>query len=194
MSVRLPREASWVAFLLVVLGCGGSSQSELLHTPVGESQSPSELAARAEWPAPAQAPDDAMDVEAVVACAEGTPVRVRAYLVAVTVPCPACNVGERTGTAPERMIGKSSRPRSLGMPGCLPCPNPAATFRSAAEPSRGTVGARDESGLPLRAVGVAEGLQSRHVGKRFLLTGTWHATGATGPELDVTDIRALNSP
>jgi hypothetical protein len=71
------------------------------------------------------------------------------------------------------------------MPGCLPCPSPAATFSDDGPTASATPSA------PLRAVGVAEGLQPRHVGKRFLLTGTFHVKGAMGPELDVTDVRAL---
>ena len=44
----------------------------------------------------------------------------------------------------------------------------------------------------LRAVGVAAGLQPRHVGRNFLFVGVFHATGPNGPELDVTDVRALD--
>lgn len=130
---------------------------------------------------------DAVDVRSALVCAEGAQIRVRAYLVAVTSPCPACNVGERSGAPPEGKIGKSppARTRMPDMPGCLPCPAPAATFSDEAPTASATPSA------PLRAVGAAEALQPRHVGKSFLLTGTFHAKGALGPELDVTDVRAL---
>jgi hypothetical protein len=135
-----------------------------------------------------QLPADAIDVRSTLACAEGAQIRVRAHLVAVTLPCPACAAGERTGAAPAPIIGKSRRPRPPDMPGCLPCPSPAATFSD--EPPTASVTAS----APLRAVGAAEGLQPRHVGKLFLLTGTFHAQGALGPELDVTDVHALDAP
>jgi hypothetical protein len=50
------------------------------------------------------------------------------------------------------------------------------------------------SSATLRAVGVAEGLQARHVGHVFLLTGKLRAAGATGPELDVSDVRIIDAP
>ena len=37
-------------------------------------------------------------------------------------------------------------------------------------------------------------VEGRHVGHVFLLTGTFHANGAAGPELEVTDVRALEAP
>lgn len=77
------------------------------------------------------------------------------------------------------------------MPGCLPCPAPAATFSDDASSDPGSAAPR------IRATGAAEGLQPRHVGKSFLLTGTFHAgaaVGGTGPELEVTDVRALTTP
>jgi hypothetical protein len=37
-------------------------------------------------------------------------------------------------------------------------------------------------------------LNARHVGKSFLLTGTFTARGAMGAELDVTDVSALVDP
>ena len=49
------------------------------------------------------------------------------------------------------------------------------------------------SGRPLlRAVGVAAALQPRHIGHSFLFIGVFHAKGPNGPELEVTDIRALD--
>jgi hypothetical protein len=60
-------------------------------------------------------------------------------------------------------------------------------------PTASPTAAGSSTNPPLRAVGVAGGLQRRHVGKVFLLTGVFHANGAQGPELDVTDVRALDT-
>lgn len=159
------------------LGCGGGAPSAV--SPAAPSTDA--------WPPLAALPHDAIGATAALASADGEQVRVRAYLVAVTLPCPACSVGERTGAAPDPRVGKSRRPPSPSMPGCLPCPNPAATFSDEGPAASAT------SSAPLRAVGAAEGLQPRHVGKVFLLTGTFHAKGPMGPELDVTDVQALDA-
>lgn len=182
MSVRLLRGARALFATLAcsaALSCGGGSASSSLVAPIAPLAD--------EWPAPAQPAADAIDVRSALGCAEGAQIRVHAYLVAVTLPCPVCNVGERTGPPPEGKIGKSPRQRSPDMPGCLPCPSPAATFSDDVPSASATPSA------PLRAVGSAEGLQARHVGRRFLLTGTFHAKGTMGPELDVTDVRALEA-
>lgn len=141
-----------------------------------------------EWPAPSTAPADAATVKTVLASADGAQVRVRAYLVAVTVPCPPCSAGEKRGATPDPRIGKSPAVRRRDMPGCLPCPKAAATFSDELPTAKGSPGPEH---APLRAVGVAEALQARHVGKAFLLSGTFHAKGDEGPELEVMDIRAL---
>lgn len=168
------------ALALGSMCCGGGGVGEPL-VPAAAPRDPT-------WPSPGVAPPDALDVRAALSSLEsvdGAAVRVRAYLVAVTLPCPACAVGERTAKAPEPAVGRSRRPRLPDMPGCLPCPTPAATFGD-----RASLGA-DDAEPRLRATGAAEGLQSRHVGKAFLLTGTFHARGVQGPELEVTDVRAL---
>jgi hypothetical protein len=112
----------------------------------------------------------------------------REDLIAITLPCPSCTVGADRGdsTKAQDRIGKTARPRGPDMPGCLPCPPAAATFSDAVP----TASPSPES-APLRAVGSAEGLQARHVGHMFLLTGTFRAKGATGPELDVSDVHAI---
>ncbi|NVL67919.1 hypothetical protein, partial [Escherichia coli] len=70
---------------------------------------------------------------------------------------------------------------------CTACPPPAVTIND--EPPKASA---SPSSPPLRATGAAEGLQARHVGHLFLFTGTLHANGAQGPELEVTDVRALD--
>ncbi len=172
-GMRLLGVAAWVLVGLVV-GCG--AREPLM--PAGPQTEASEG-----WPEVAAPPADTLDVAAALASPDGSQVVVRAVLVAVTVPCPACRASERTGARAEPQAGKSARRRESSVPGCLPCPSPAATFRDAAEVPA--------SGSPLRAVGVAEGLQPRHTGKIFLLTGVIHAGGSFGPEIDVTDVRAV---
>lgn len=168
-----------LAFALCALGCGGAAPQPLA------GMSGVSAAASPDWPAVAELPPDAIDVSAALASEEGAQIRVRAKLVAVTLPCPACNAGERRETAPAPKVGASPRPTPRTMPGCLPCPSPAATFRD------DTTSAAATPSAPLRAVGVAEGLQGRHVGSEFVITGTFHASGPGGPELDVSDVRAL---
>jgi hypothetical protein len=162
-----------LALLASAVGCGGSPVAPAAP-PVTET-----------WPAPAPLPADAIDVRAALASADGAELHVRAYLLAVTLPCPACRAGERTGTRPDLPAGKSSHTRAPRLPGCLPCPSPAATFSDA--PSA----AANDQHAPLRAVGAAEGLQKRHVGKPFVLTGIFHGDGPSGPELEVTAIDAV---
>ena len=161
-------------------GCGAGKDMDVVIVPSQASN---------EWPAPAIAPPDASTVRNAVASADGAQVRVRAYLVAVNLPCPACNNGlgaRKTAPPREENIGRA-RPREATVgPGCSQCPAQAATFSD-----EGPKAAASGDAPTLRAVGVAEGLQPRHVGHAFLLTGTFHAKGENGPELDVTDVRAL---
>ena len=185
MSARTRRFGCVSRVLLVALasfaasGCGAGKDMDVVVVPSQASN---------EWPAPAIAPPDASTVRDVIASAEGAQVRVRAYLVAVNLPCPACNngLGARKATPREENIGRA-RPREATVgPGCAQCPAQAATFSD-----EGPKAAASGEAPTLRAVGVAEGLQPRHVGHAFLLTGTFHAKGPNGPELDVADVRAL---
>lgn len=169
---------SSLVMLLMLGACGGGERSSEIAAP-GVAQE--------EWPPLAVAPGDAVNVKGALASADGAQVRVRAYLVAVALPCPACAVGERTGPREQDRVGHTARPAGPTMPGCLPCPSPVATFSDEAP----SASALPES-MPLRAVGGAAGLQARHVGKMFLITGTFHPRGVTGPELDVTDVHALD--
>jgi hypothetical protein len=143
----------------------------------------------ADWPPVVTSPVEAVTVNDALRSADGAQIQVRGYLIAITLPCPACNVGADRGelTKVEDRIGKTARPRGPDMPGCQPCPAAAATFSDAvptASPS--------PDSAPLRAVGAAEGLQARHVGHMFLLTGTFRAKGAASSELDVSDVRAID--
>jgi hypothetical protein len=166
------------------LGCGGAQTPEI---GVAATPPPRESD---EWPPLSTSPADAATVKTVLGSADGARVRVRAYLVAVTLPCPACNVDGRT-TSREDLPGHTARPRGPLPPGCLPCPDPAATI-SDDVPTASPTAASSSTNPPLRATAAALGLQPRHVGHMFLLTGVFHANGAQGPELEVTDVRALD--
>jgi hypothetical protein len=184
-SARVARVARSVALAAIVgasAGCGGPAE----EASIGRAKAPV-LSARSgdEWPVRATSvPADTVDAKGALASPDGAQLHVRAYLVAVTLPCPACNVSRAT---------TRSDPRGTP-PGCAPCPPPAVTFADAPPLSRASDPARHASdgAAPLRAIGGAEGLQARHVGQRFLLTGTYHASGEGGPALDVTDVRALD--
>ncbi len=175
MPTRIGITGVALTALVCAAGCGGSQVSA---APA--------IAADDAWPSRAKAADDTATVSEALAGADGAFVRVRGYLVAVKVLCPACNVG--TNRPPrEEVAGHTSRPRGPLPPGCLPCPDPAATIGD------------DPPGAPsprpsLRAVGVALALQPRHVGGMFVLDGVLHTTGPGGPELDVKDLRALEKP
>lgn len=175
MPMRIGSAAVALTVSLVALGCGGS---QVAAAPA--------VAAVDAWPDRSKSADDTATVSEALAGADGALVRVRGYLVAVKLPCPACNVG--TNRPPrEDVAGRTSRPRGPAPPGCLPCPDPAATIGD------------DPPGAPsprpsLRAVGVALALQPRHVGGMFVLDGVLHTKGPDGPELDVKDLRALDWP
>jgi hypothetical protein len=178
---RLLRSAALAAILGASTGCGGPAED----TSIGRAKAPV-LSARSgdEWPMRASSvPGDTVDAKGALASQDGALLHVRAYLVAVTLPCPACNVSRAT---------TRSDPRGTP-PGCAPCPPPAVTFADAppARASAPTPRAVDAV-APLRAIGGAEGLQARHVGQRFLLTGMFHASGEGAPVLEVTDVRALD--
>jgi hypothetical protein len=182
VSARLRRGASPLCALRAALALA------LGACAVTPSPEPT-VAGRVEpWPLAAEASLDAVDVATALASSDGAPLRVRATLLAVSAPCPACAVGERTGPRPEPPVGSSLRPHTRAMPGCLPCPSPSPTFGDgAASPT-------------LRAVGVAEGLQRRHVGREFLLVGTLRArarrdegSDAPPPVLDVVEVRAIEA-
>ena len=164
-----------VALTLGGLGCGGSQISAAKAVDANDA-----------WPARAKPAEDTATVAEALAGVDGAHVRVRGYLVAVTLPCPACNVG--TNRPPrEDIAGRTSRPRVPAPPGCLPCPDPAATI--------GDDPPRAPSPRPsLRAVGLALALQPRHVGGICLLDGVLHTPATGGPELDVKDLRALDQP
>ena len=163
-------------------GCGGNEQL-IVDGPARKVAD--------EWPpVVAEAPADAASIRTVLGAADGTQVHVRGYLVAIKVPCPACNtnLGARpNANAPrEEAIGRARTPVAAPGPGCEPCPPQAATLSD--EPPKASV---LHDAPPLRAVGAAEALQPRHIGHQFLLTGTFHAQGPQGPELEVTEVRAL---
>lgn len=177
----MPKRIGIAALALAVsLGCGGSQVSAA--KPVAAADA---------WPDRAKpggdtTGGDTATVSEALAGVDGALLRVRGYLVAVTLPCPSCNVG--TSRPPrEDIAGRTSRPRVPAAPGCLPCPDPAATIGD--DPP----GARSPR-PSLRAVGLALALQPRHVGGMFLLDGVLHTTGPGGPELDVKDLRALDQP
>lgn len=137
-----------------------------------------------EWPQPAQSPPDAISVKSALEGTDGAQVRVRAYLVAVDAPCPACNVGARSKH--QDLPGRTTRPTAINPTGCLPCPDPVATISDEVPTASG-----GPKSPPLRAGAAASGLQPRHVGHLFLLTGIFHSNTENGPELEVTDVRAL---
>jgi hypothetical protein len=178
-----------IALAMLLSSCGNSKEPA-----VGLAGSPAPRQDD-EWPAHVTAPPDAVPIKAVLGASDGAQVRVRAYLVATTLPCPVCNTSLGEQHTPKRqqedVVGRARQQPSTPGPGCAPCPTPAATFSD--EAPKGSGGAAAES-APLRAVGSAEGLQKRHIGKIFLLSGTFHANGAFGPELDVTDVRVLDGP
>ena len=183
MSGMLRAGGAWLVGLACAasLSCGGPPQD----AHVGVTERPAVKVA--EWPPVATSPADALGVNAALSSVDGAQIRVRAYLIAITLPCPVCNVrGQRPLATEADRIGKTARPRGPDLPGCPPCPAAAATFSDeppTSSPSPGTP--------PLRAVGSAEALQARHVGHVFLLTGRFHARGELGPELEVSDVRAV---
>ena len=179
----LPRALALVlalalALALAISGCGGQD----MQIGVAASPPPTQ---NDEWPQlVAHSPPDAVGVKSALECADGAQIRVRAYLVAIAAPCPACNVGARSKR--EDLPGRTSKPTAINPTGCLPCPDPVATISDELPTASG-----GPKSPPLRAVGVAGGLQPRHVGHLFLLTGVFHARAENGPELDVMDVRAL---
>lgn len=183
IPMRVGIAAAALALVLGASGCGGSQNANVrilgLPEPVGET-----------WPARTPWPLEAYTVEEVLASADGTQVRLVAYLLAIKVPCPVCNVGGPVASR-EEVTGRTSRPRGPAAPGCLPCPDPAATL---GDESPRSPYAQGSTRPRLRAVGAASGLQSRHVGRSFFFVGVFHATGPNGPELEVTDVRALDGP
>lgn len=173
-----PAPALALALSLAISGCGRQD----MQIGVAASPPPSQ---NDEWPQlVAHSPPDAVGVKSALECAEGAQIRVHAYLVAIAAPCPACNVGARSKR--EDLPGRTSKPTAINPTGCLPCPDPVATISDELPTASG-----GPKSPPLRAVGVAGGLQPRHVGHLFLLTGVFHARAENGPELDVTDVRAL---
>jgi hypothetical protein len=168
----------------LALSCGGAPAKDW---QIGETQRPAVKVA--DWPPVVTTPGETVTVDAALRSAEGAQLRVRGYLVALAAPCPACNAGADHGQAPKKdegTTGHTARPRGPDLPGCAPCPPAAVTFSDevpTASPS--------PSSSPLRAVGGAEGLQARHVAHMFVLTGTFHPRGAQGPELDVSDVKAI---
>jgi hypothetical protein len=179
--MNAPLAGLLLALSLSLAGCGGGDGYKAniagLPDPVGEA-----------WPALTPWPLESSSVEEVLAGPDGAQVHMIAYLVAVKVPCPLCNVG--TNRPPrEDIAGHTARPRGPAAPGCLPCPDPAATVGDGAP---NAPEAASSARAHLRAIGVAAGLQPRHVGRSFLFVGVFHAKGANGPELEVTDVRALD--
>lgn len=191
MSGALRARGAFLGALLAAsVSCGAPAPA--LDPSVGETERP--VVKVAEWPPLATPSDGGADpgvstVHAALGCADGAQIRVRGYLVALSPACPRCNVvGQQGGATLEKdRIGKTARAGgSAALPGCAPCPPAAATFSDEAPTASPSPGSP-----PLRAVGTAEGLQPRHVGHVFLLTGTFHARTEQGPELEVTDVRAL---
>ena len=172
-----------VCLVCLAVSCGGGAAKDW---QIGETQRPAVRIA--DWPPVVTSPGESVTVDAALRSADGAQIRVRGYLVALTAPCPACNVGRDLGQAPkdEGSIGRTARARGPEMPGCAPCPPKAATFSDEAPAASAS-----PSSSPLRAVGGAEALQARHVGHMFVLTGTFHPRGEQGPELDVSDVRAI---
>ena len=129
---------------------------------------------------------DAMTADAALRALDGATIKVRAQLVAIATPCPKCNVSPDLGegTAEGASVGRTSRERGPvkpgpNLPGCVRCPGAAVTF------------ADGPGAPPLRATGSAEALQRRHIGQVFVITGTFHARGESGPELETTDVHAI---
>lgn len=164
------------------ISCGGAAADSQIGV------TPRPAVSVADWPPVATSPGQTVTVKDALGCADGAQIRVRGYLIAVTPPCPACNVrGQGSSAKEEDRIGKTARPRGPDMPGCAPCPAGAATFSD-----EGPTASPSPASAPLRAIGGAEGLQARHVGHLFVLTGTFRARGELGPELEVTDVRAID--
>jgi len=177
-----------VGLVLVLFGCGGPASPPM---EVGVTPRRS-VGALGDWPPDATSAADAVTVDTALRSVEGAQIRVRAYLVARSPPCTACNVtGQASRPQPQGpdRIGRTQRTNAPDLPGCNQCPPAAVTF-SDQPPTASPAPAS----APLRAVGVAEGLQARHLGHLFLLTGTFHPRAEQGPELDVTDVRALATP
>jgi len=173
--------------VLGLLGCGAAAQDMEVGVTPRKTGGP-----LGDWPPVATDVADAVTVDTALRSVEGAQVRVRAYLVARTPRCAACNVTGQSEKAqppaPDR-IGRTSRPNGPEMPGCDRCPPAAATFSD-----QPPTASSSPTLSPLRAVGAAEGLQARHLGHLFLLTGTFHPRAEQGPELDVTDVRAIEAP
>ena len=172
------------------LACRGSPPA--LDSAVGATPRPAVKVA--DWPPLATSPaEPAVTIEAALGSAEGAQIRMRGYLVALSPACPRCNVvgpGLRAASREQDRIGRTARPGGESfLPGCAPCPPAAATFSDEAlGGSQSTVSSK------LRAVGAAEGLQPRHLGHVFVLSGTFHARADQGAELDVNDVRAIEGP
>ena len=178
----------WLSAAALILSCGGGAG---LDAQVGETRR--RAVTVSEWPLPVAAPAEALSVQTALGATDGAQIRVRGYLVALSPACPACTVVGAHGrsTPEEDRIGKTARPRGPEVPGCPPCPPAGVIFSD--EPA-GASASRSPASAVVRAVGSAEGLQARHLGRPFLLTGTFHARGAGGPELDVSDVRAVEGP
>ena len=166
-----------------MLGCGASQESTVGVAKRAPSSSD-------DWPALSPWPSDAATVDQVVAAADGTQVQLRAYLAAVKLPCPACNVMPLQAPR-EGVTGRTGHPSGVAPPGCLPCPAAAATLIDENPRSPET---SKTPRAKLRAVGLAAALQERHIGHAFFFIGVFHANGPDGPELDVTEVRALDGP
>lgn len=183
IPMRIGIAAGALAVMLSAPACGGpdgyTARIAGLPEPVGEA-----------WPARTPWPLESQTVDQVLASPDGARVRVIGYLVAVKVPCPVCNVG--TSRPPrEEVVGHTPRARGPAPPGCLPCPDPAATIADE-PPNAPESDGKSRSSSKVRAVGVAGALQPRHVGRNFFFIGVFHAHGPNGPEVEVTDVRALD--
>lgn len=134
-----------------------------------------------EWPPMTHSTAGTLSLREVLSSPDGAEVRAHAVLKALTPPCSQCNIhGPRAASiTPQERVGRTARPRGEGTPGCPPCPPAAAFFTD------------DTEATTLRAVGSAEGLQSRHIGQVFVLRGTFHTSAEHGPSLDVSEVQIV---
>ena len=171
--------AGWAA-----LACSRAELRGAGPGTIGETPRPAVTVA--EWPPVATSPADAVDREgrARLRGRRADPrarVSRRDHAAVSGVQHRADSAGEPTKEA------RSGRADRRGR--ALPTAGAARRARRPRPPSATRFPDLRAASAPLRAGG-AEGLQARHVGHMFLLTAR-STRGPAGPELDVSDVRAL---
>ena len=128
-------------------------------------------------------------VKSALESADGAQVRVRAYLVAVDAPCPACNVGAPARSTKTCSVERRRATARSTPTGCLPCPDPAATISDEVP----TASARaEEPDAPRGRGGGRAAASSRRPPLPAHRRVPRHGR-ESGPELEVTDVRAIDA-